>query len=84
MELPILEARLSLLRTGQAELLTATQFDIAFPNLPTVQDQKAEAIRLADRHGCEVRFIGHRDGFAVFTRTDGRAHGPSPSRAKPA
>lgn len=84
MELSVLETRLSLLKTGQAELLSATQFDIAFANLATVQEQKAEAIRLADRHGCEVRFIGHRDGFAVFTRSPGRGDAPPPSRPRPA
>lgn len=83
MELSLLETKLAGLKVGQAELLTAIQFEIAFPNLPTIEHQKAEASRLADRHGCEVRFIGHSDGFAVFTRMPARNGGSRPGRATP-
>lgn len=84
MELSVLETRLSLLKPGQAELLSATQFDLAFANLPSFEEQKAEASRVADRHGCEVRFIGDRDGFAVFTRMGERGDRARRAGAHPA
>ena len=63
-----LSQRLARLDVGQSELLNGTQFNNAFPNCGSLEEQKAVASELAESHGCAVTFIGRDDGFAVFVR----------------
>ena len=73
-----LNARLARLLAGESELLNGTQFNNAFPGLPSLEEQKAAASELAETHNCAVTFIGKDDGFAVFVRRqDRKGAGPA-------
>jgi hypothetical protein len=54
---------------GGVELLTREQFHLIFAAEQTLDAMKRAAIRLAERCGCGVMFIGADSTFARFTRT---------------